>query len=315
MALSTRIRWRHVLLAAFLAAASWLLYRAFSHSDVIAPRADHSSPPLTSTRHTQLAPPKESALSNMPSAQPPSDVKMLRNHFINWNHCFHALKTVRYLTNVIDQCGAAGKEQSRLLECNSTGRDSQMVRLDQVRNSMDSCGDYGDIDKKYYVATRDAARAGDSDAQLCYAQSTFSDALEEGHYVYTEDDKSTYLADAPKYIDAALKRGDWRVVALMATADRFTTSSGLFPLITGIGSPEQIYRAKALLLLGATGTYADGLKASLSGFTRVEGEQQAMVSPETMAYANAWVNQTFEAYFGHSRQLSKAPIPCGDYSE
>ena len=310
MAVDTRVRWWHVLLAACVIAASCFLYRVISRPGEAVKQGDN----VIVLPSQPLAPQKVvSLLKPLPTNQT-SDVKKLRDQFLSWNHCFHALKMVKYLTTASDQCGAAGKEQSRLLQCEPSVTGEQMLRLDKLRDSMEKCGDYNEVDKNYYEATRAAAIAGDYDAQLCYVQSTFSDTTEEVHYTYTEIDKSIYQDYALKFIDAAIKRGDWRIVALLATASRFTTSSGLFTKIQGIDRPEQDYKMKALLLLGATGAYADELKVSLSGYTGAEGDEKPMVSPEASDRATAWATQTYEAYFGSSIKLSKAPTPCGDYS-
>jgi hypothetical protein len=243
------------------------------------------------------------------------DANELRSRFLNGNHCFHALRAVRYLNASIDECGAAEKGDAELLQCSATVRNDQMLQLAAVRDSMANCGDYNEIDRKYYEATRAAAFADDLDAQLCYLQSTFSDATENGHYTYTESDRSLYLDNAPKMIDSAMKRGDWRVVALLATADRFTTGRGLLPQLPGIDSPTQAFKMKYLLLLGATDGYADQLRGALSGYTRDEGDRSPLVSEEVAKSAMAWSQRTYETFFAKSEKLELAPIPCGNLSQ
>jgi hypothetical protein len=66
----------------------------------------------------------------------------------------------------------------------------------------------------------------------------------------------------PRYVDAALKRGDWRVVELLNTR-HFHPGSGPLRLLEGVGDHDTQYKMTKLLRLGASGSYAKSLDGEL----------------------------------------------------
>ena len=83
---------------------------------------------------------------------------------------------------------------------------------------------------RYFKATKEAAERGNADAQLCYLQGDFFSP--EGAQIFTDAEIEEYREVAPKYVDAALKRGDWRIVYLLNT-QHFHPGSGTAPSARG----------------------------------------------------------------------------------
>src|SRR5262249_52694135 len=130
------------------------------------------------------------------------------------------------------------------------------------------CESTPDIERRYFEATQEAAKSGDVDAQLCYLQGYFGSA--DAAYSSTEpvfftaEDFAQYKKVAPGYVDAAFKRGDWRVVSLL-NRKHFHPGSGPVTLLAGIGERETQYKMTRLLRLGASGSYARFLEMDLEG--------------------------------------------------
>ena len=162
--------------------------------------------------------------------------------------------------------------------------------------------------KDYYNATKTAAKAGDGDAQLCYLAAYFVDA--QGKSEYTTADVQEYKSTAPDYVSQAFKRGDWRVVTLLAT--RFTSPpQTLLPLLDDIGQPQTIYKMNKLLRLGATGTYASSLDSIISDYIQPTGVAQDDTIPEQkVAEANKWAQETYNQYFTGNVPLTEPPAIC-----
>lgn len=172
--------------------------------------------------------------------------------------------------------------------------------MDTARANLEKCGDIGsaETEKAFYASTVAAARNGDVDAQICYLQSDFK--LDRP---YTEAEMGEFREDGTAYIDAAMKRGDWRVVQLLMTSRKNLGSlSGLLPLLTN-GDPVEVYRMNRLARLGATGAYAQQLDATAM-------DPQQPIPLKEAADANAWAQQTFNAYFASSPLLSERPVAC-----
>src|SRR6185295_17864489 len=115
---------------------------------------------------------------------------------------------------------------------------------------------------RYFEATKQAAHAGDADAQMCYLQADFG--ASNGEPVVTDAEVEEYGRLAPDYVDDALRRGDWRIVELM-TKSSFHPGIEAIRQIPDIDKPETIYKMTKLLRLGASGSYAKSLDMDLRG--------------------------------------------------
>lgn len=188
-------------------------------------------------------------------------------------------------------------------------------KLNSVRESMANCGDYADIARKYYDATKNAAKDGDQAAQMCYVQSGFESGYVyvEEKPLYTDDDIADYKADSPRYISEAFMRGDWRVVQILTT-HFFEPSSGLIALIDHIGEPETAYKMVRLLQLGADADYAKTLSYTLEGLAHPDLVPSAALPKDKISEAEAWAQQMYSRHFSKSPKLTREPVPCADPS-
>lgn len=169
------------------------------------------------------------------------------------------------------------------------------------------CGDTTDVETRYFEATKQAAQAGDADAQLCYLQGSF--AADSGERPFTDAGVEEYRRVAPQYVDAALRRGDWRIVELM-TKDSFHPGVEPIRQIPGIGKPETIYKMRKLLRLGASGFYARRLDMDLNGMIHPDLVPEAALPADVVRRGDAWAQQTFNESFAGVTGLTEAPTVC-----
>jgi hypothetical protein len=169
------------------------------------------------------------------------------------------------------------------------------------------CGDTADVENRYFEATKQAAKAGDADAQLCYLQANF--VADTGEPLFTDADVEKYRRVAPQFVDAALRRGDWRIVQLM-TKRSFHPGAGPITQIPDIGKPETIYKMTKLLRLGASGGYARSLDSQLSGMIRPDLVPEAALPADVVRRGNAWAQHTFNESFAGVTGLTEAPTVC-----
>jgi hypothetical protein len=169
------------------------------------------------------------------------------------------------------------------------------------------CGDTTDVNKRYFEATKHAAMAGDADAQLCYLQANFVES--SGESLFTEADVEEFSRVAPQFVDAALRRGDWRIVQLM-TKRSFHPGDGPIRQIPDIGKRETIYRMTKLLRLGANGRYATRLDRQLKSMIHPELNPDVALPADVVVRGDAWAQQTFNESFAGVTGLTEAPTVC-----
>jgi hypothetical protein len=169
------------------------------------------------------------------------------------------------------------------------------------------CGDTADVEIRYFEATQQAAMAGDADAQLCYLQGNF--VAHDGQSLFTEADVEEYRRVAPQFVDAALRRGDWRIVQLM-TKRSFHPGAGPITQIPDIGEKETIYKMTKLLRLGASGRYATSLDRQLSGMIHPDLVPEAALPADVVKGGDAWAQQTFNESFASVTGLTETPTVC-----
>jgi hypothetical protein len=169
------------------------------------------------------------------------------------------------------------------------------------------CGDMTDVEFRLFEATRQAAMAGDPDAQMCYLQANFFAST--GESLFTESDVEEYTRVAPQFFEAAVRRGDWRIVQLM-TKRSFQPGAGPVTQIPDIGKPETIYKMTKLLRLGASGRYAKSLDRQLTGMIHPDLVPEAALPAGVVSRGDAWAQQTFNEYFAGVTGLTEAPAVC-----
>ncbi len=131
-----------------------------------------------------------------------------------------------------------------------------------------------------------AAQLGDDAAAACYVSGLYLN--QDGsadHPEWTAD----YRRDALAVSDAAIARGDWNMVALVASAYAGEYDLDPFPRVTGRSAPLQ-YRYLKLELLGAR-------DADREFFQNQIAELSTKLSPDRIALGDAWADTTFQHYF------------------
>ena len=167
--------------------------------------------------------------------------------------------------------------------------------------------DVTDLGTRYFEATKEAAKHGDADAQLCYLQGYFFSP--EGTNFFTDAELAEYRKVAPDYVDAAFKRGDWRIVQLLDKR-HFHPDGNPASLIEGIGQRDTQYRMTKLLRLGASGKYARNLDSELHGFKHPDLQPSAALPPEVTTEGDAWAQETYNNYFSGVPGLTERPVIC-----
>lgn len=151
--------------------------------------------------------------------------------------------------------------------------------------------------KNFQKAVKVAAKEGDPDAQICYISGAFNSP--------SDVNIEQYKKDAPRYLQLAIKRGDWRGVALLTTNNQLIADrgAGLMPSLDIIAKPFTIYRGNRLLELGSTG-----------GLREVYAERARTISskltPAQIVNANVWAAQMYAHHFDRSTKLTSPPGGC-----
>jgi len=216
-------------------------------------------------------------------------------------HCFFAKMDVMGGRSVIAACEDLSvlpyaRDQYRSCSVETPAR---RERLEAAEAVLSECGgeDPG-FDEEYFQQTRKAASLGDPDAQICYLVGAF------GEVGLDERDLAEMRSRLPVYIAAALRRGDWRVLQVLA-GDRYVDTFDPIGFI-GERTPFVAYKANRLLRLAATGNYAANLDAE-ADYVQVQ-----QLSSHQVAQAKAWARQAYQRYFRASPPLLHEPTPCAE---
>jgi hypothetical protein len=155
-----------------------------------------------------------------------------------------------------------------------------------------------EIEEDFYRTSIEAAKAGDATAQVCYLESDVN-----LHRPFTDEEVAYYHSVDAGYVNDALKRGDWRMVALMARTYRDPAHhSTMRSELTG-GDPYTLYQMKRLLSLGAEGEYKELMDWDA-------GHAKAHLTPEQVQKADDWVAWIYEKHFASSPRLTERPTTC-----
>jgi hypothetical protein len=229
------------------------------------------------------------------------------NAFRELRQCVYASRDLVAAKQLLDCRSYEGQPQfeAALAEC-LNGRMNARNRVTAAEKVLSEC-DQADMGTRYFQATKEAAKRGDADAQLCYLQGDFFSP--EGAEIFTDAELDAYKKLAPAYVDAALKRGDWRIVHLL-NARHFHPGSGPVRLIDGIGDPQTRYKMTKLLRLGASGTYARVLESQLQSMIHPDLNPSAALPAKVVKEGDAWAQQTYIDYFAGVPGLTEPPVVC-----
>lgn len=227
--------------------------------------------------------------------------------FRELRQCVHASRELVAAKHLLDCRVYEGKPQYQeaFAACLEGPMDARN-RLTAAEKALSQC-DQTDLGQRYFAATKEAAKNGDADAQLCYLQGDFFSP--EGAQIFTDAEIEEYKKVAPGFVDAALKRGDWRIVHLLNTR-HFHPGSGPVRLLEGVGDRDTRYKMTKLLRLGASGSYARGLDGDLRGMMHPDLIPSAALPPEVVKEGDAWAQQTYTDYFSGVPGLTEAPVVC-----
>jgi hypothetical protein len=222
--------------------------------------------------------------------------------------CVYAYRELLNVKTSADCSVFEGQPQFReaYADCLAGQRDVRS-RVAAAQAAASMCDD-ADMGKRYFEATKQAAKNGDVDAQLCYLRGDFFSP--EGTLIFTDAELEEYKKVAPRYVDGAFKHGDWRVVALLSTR-RPHPDGGPSHLLEGFGDRPTIYKMTKLLRLGASGPYADFLDDQLEGMIHAPMNPALALPPEVVKDGDAWAQQTYTEYFAGGPGLTEAPVVCG----
>ncbi len=280
-----------------LIAAIYLIARSPqppAEAAVEAPRPEPVAPVATTTPQTPL---------------PEAPVSKPANNFRELHKCIAASEELARAKHLMDCSFYEGKPeyQKALAECLAGPMDSHN-RKTAAEAALADC-DQTDLGRRYFEAAKEAAKRGDTDAQLCYLQGYFYSP--EGEQIFTDTEIVEYRKVAPGYVDAAFKRGDWRVVQLL-NKRHFHPGGGPSYLLEGMGDRETQYTMTKLLRLGASGPLAKSLDADLHGMKHPDLIPSAALPEEITSEGDAWAQETYNNYFAGVPGITERPVICAD---
>jgi len=186
----------------------------------------------------------------------------------------------------------------------ATDRDPQLA---VYRTAMSQCAGIEQMQNDFYLTLRAAAEAGDVDAQVCFLGGVLPTAEGGRELAGISDVYADYQSLAKRYLDAAFARGDWRII-LRLSKQRTDMSDASLGALYPYGTPEVAYKMSRLLELGATGNYADKLRAHVKSMeTDRDFDGKSILSPEQIDNGTEWARVTYDTSFARSPRLPEAP--------
>lgn len=221
--------------------------------------------------------------------------------------CTRAHRTLRLIEGQEEAClpfMRSNKEPVSAYEkkC-AMGEAALLARKDQATDSIQNCApkSLDGAEEEFFSATAIAAAAGNIEAQLCYVAGRFNLQRE-----WSNKEISEFSNAAPNYIDAALDRGDWRMVELLRGASpNVVRQYGLLEHVLD-GSTDIRYRMNRLLRQGSVDpTYSYLLDVTIP---QIQGTPVSIARAREAA--DAWVAETYDGIFSKTAGLSSAPVVC-----
>ncbi|MBB3344742.1 hypothetical protein [Luteimonas sp. RC10] len=192
------------------------------------------------------------AASLLPVASRPAAAATVSTHldrsatqdFRDANQCVMAIRRIALAEHQVGLCNRVGEEDvpdvaafcERRLALIRTGAPADQARLSSCISL-----DPGEAEQRNFEHTMRAAELGDLDAQICYVNSDF--VLQRP---WTAQEHRDYADRAPRYVEAALSRGDWLIVEVLRAANlTLVEERGLLFQIT-TGDQLTIYKTASL---------------------------------------------------------------------
>lgn len=236
------------------------------------------------------------------------DAGRLTAAFEHARYCYHLKFRMQASRRMDESCQAAFKDGATT-EAAEACR-SRAMRMDVERAGLKEpfagCAGDAKASRRYFEAARAAARAGNTEAQLCYLQGSFDD----GDIRYSREDLDGYRQDAPRLIAEAMSRGDWRVVVLLARGRPVDT----FELLSAITHDDlyEVYVMKRVLQKGAEPALAQRVERSIQvEYTLLNMQtREPMLLAERMAEGLAEAEAIYRRYFADGPLLKEPPVVC-----
>lgn len=257
---------------------------------------------LAASSLSKPRPPATAAGATESLAQRSARFRHTRQCYFAWNRVATWRRQQQGCRSILDYGASATTEVS----CQSNLEQAR-PQMQASRALLAGCPDAATVSRRYYEAARDAARAGDADAQACYLQDLF-DNPDRTPLVLSAREVADYRQAAPRYFADGLARGDWRTVRLLAMD--FVDGNTLLPLVAS-QRPMDKYVMMRLLQLGADGAYASLLEVEIqSDFLSPGFNTGAALTPRQAAEGSARARALYYRYFQGSARLQADPIPC-----
>jgi hypothetical protein len=217
------------------------------------------------------------------------------------------LPTVSTTTKSLLQLHAAFRESQRCMEERTIVRGNVSYGLHvALPPHIPGCDDMKGALRQEYEVTTAAATAGDIDAQMCYLMQGYGDR--ESGFTLTDGEIAEYQSLGAQYVDAAFKRGDWRVVELLGY--RVVDWAGLFINLEQWKDPAREYKAHQLLLLGAGDVDPQDTDYWLAALRMPESKDNSKLSAQEIQDGDTWAQETYDKYFISQPKLLKEPRVC-----
>jgi hypothetical protein len=217
------------------------------------------------------------------------------------------MPTVSPATKSLLQLHVAFRESQRCMEERAIVRGNVSYGLHvALPPHIPGCDDMKGALRREYEATTAAAKAGDGDAQLCYLMQGYGDR--ETGFRLTDVEIAEYNSLGAQYVDAAYKRGDFRVVELLGY--HVVDWAGLFMNLEQWKDPLREYKSHQLLLLGAGEIDPQDTDPWLAVLRMAESKDNWRLSAQEMQDGDAWAQETYDKYFVSQPRVLKEPRVC-----
>ncbi|MEF3082081.1 hypothetical protein V3391_07615 [Luteimonas sp. SMYT11W] len=238
--------------------------------------------------------PAAPSLSNHPANSAAQD-------FRRSNTCVSSMREIASMSSQMGICSSiaeiADNDAKQFCE---RKRAEVQARMGAEESNLSSCVTQDPLteEERYFENTVRAAALGDVDAQLCYVNANFK--LQRP---FTAEENKAYYDSARKYIDAAISRGDWRIVEILRSAGPGVAQAESLLFQVTAGDQVTVYKMNRLLKLGAEGRYAQ----TLDNLNEVPVHPYG---PSDVEEADEWARRTYESNFRKSPRLREAPMRC-----
>jgi hypothetical protein len=179
--------------------------------------------------------------------------------------------------------------------------------LERLSAEATACPARGFDAADYYEALRERALSGEVDAQRCFITGDFFNPMDKS--TITDEQRAQFPALANRFIDAAIARGDWRVVRYLGRV-KTGLGDGLLAAAYPIGgdAPETVYKMHVLLLLGLGPNAEDFNQFKVQETVDIfKSGQYPDFTAAQRQRAEEWARDTYQAHFAGVPDNPKSP--------